>query len=452
MRYRIAELMKRKTKKRLAREAEFAKREAAGDYRHLQDKKGRFKDGQAPLPQPTLPTIDLNDDELCGEAKSEIGSMKNRANSQKSAGGFAYGYPPPPSMPDLKYAGGASGYNDPYGQYPRYQLSDGAAQDSSYSLASHGQAYPYPSQTSLNMQNNNDSFVSFNDDKMSIRSRDPLVATRSVRTAHGADTSQVSLSDAPSYHTHADEDVYGYAGTGANPANPTNAYGVYEHRRASPPNREYEPDPQHPYADPPYVLDDLDFAEDPHVQPPHPQRYPYGNGQIHDSASSQYPPYVQQYRTASPEQEQQYQHQSSRSRDLEPASHQDLQQRYHQQQVQDGNPNARGVSVAGRSEISTMYFMDGRDRTSMADSHMGAFDLDDYARQSVIPPSLRGSTVWGGPQSNGGQGNHQSAYALQRRGSNLDYLQEENEENLDEESQRRHNRPTTQQTQLDWRR
>jgi hypothetical protein len=445
--------MKRKTKKRLAREAEFAKREAAGDYRHLQDKKGRFKDGQAPLPQPTLPTIDLNDDELCREGKSDIGSMKNRANSQKSAGGFSYGYPPPPSMPDLKYGGGASGYNDAYGQFPRYQLSDSAPQDSSYSLASQGQPYPYPSQTSLNMHNNNDSFVSFNDDKMSIRSRDPLVGARGNQTADGADASQSSLNDAPSYHTH--DDAYGYAQSiagGPNPANPTNAYGIYEHRRASPPNRDYEPDPQHPYADPPYVLDDLDFTEDAHAQPPHPQRYPYGNGQTQESNASQYPPYVQQYRTASPQQEQQYHHQSNRSRDSEPASHQELQQRYRQQQLQEDNPNARGVSVAGRSEISTMYFMDERDRTSMADSHMGAFDLDDYARQSVIPPSLRGSTVWGGPQSHGAQGNHQSSYALQRRGSNLDYLQEENEENLDEDSQRRQHRPTTQQTQLDWRR
>lgn len=438
--------MKRKTKKRLAREAEFAKREAAGDYRHLQDKKGRFKDGQAPLPQPTLPTIDLNDDELYGEGKSEVGSK--RANSQKSAGGFGYGYPPPPSMPDLSYAAG-KGYNDPYGQYPRYQLSDAKAQDSSYSLASQGQqAYPYPSQTSLNLPNN-DSFVSLNDDKMSIRSRDPLVGARSMRGMDAADTSQLSLNDAPSYHTHPDEDAYGYAqsiGGGVNPANPSNTYGAYEQRsRTTPPNRDYEPDPQHPYTDPPYVLDDMDFTEGQHRQQ---HAYPYCNA----PQDSQYPSYVQQYRTDSPHQDQRYQHQHNGSTDFEDASHQELQQRYQQQHMQEGNPNARGVSVAGRSEISTMYFMDGRDRASMADSHMGAFDLDDYARQSVIPPSLRGSTVWGGPQSHGGQGSHQSSYALQRRGSNLEYLQEENEENLDEDVERRQTRPTTQQTQLDWRR
>lgn len=264
-----------------------------------------------------------------------------------------------------------------------------------------------------------------------------------------ADTSQLSLNDAPSYHTHPDEDAYGYAqsiGGGVNPANPSNTYGAYEQRsRTTPPNRDYEPDPQHPYTDPPYVLDDMDFTEGQHRQQ---HAYPYCNA----PQDSQYPSYVQQYRTDSPHQDQRYQHQHNGSTDFEDASHQELQQRYQQQHMQEGNPNARGVSVAGRSEISTMYFMDGRDRASMADSHMGAFDLDDYARQSVIPPSLRGSTVWGGPQSHGGQGSHQSSYALQRRGSNLEYLQEENEENLDEDVERRQTRPTTQQTQLDWRR
>lgn len=462
--------MKRKTKKRLAREAEFAKREAAGDYRHLQDKKGRFKDGQAPLPQPTLPTIDLNDDELYGEGKSDIGSMNKRANSQKSAGAMGYGYPPPPSLSDLSYAGG-KGYNDPYGQYPRYQLSDGAPQDSQHSLASYGQGYPYPSQTSLNLHNN-DSMVSFNDDKMSIRSRDPLVARNNSRGGGGdvGDTSQLSLNEAPSYHTNPEEDNYGYAqsvgGGGINSVNPSNAYGSYEPRTRSPPHQQqqqrlYDPDPQHPYTDPPYVLDELDFHQNPYAleqqQKQYPQGYPYEQ-QRGAQGSDQYPPYIQQYRTESPHQ-QPYQQQDNRPRDLAPSSHQDIQQRYQQQSQsqqyqQSGNPNARGVSVAGRSDVTTMYFMDDRDRQSMADSHMGAFDLDDYARQSVIPPSLRGSTVWGGANAGtgGGHGNHQS-YALQRRGSNLEYLQEENEEDLreDDSASRRQN-GTNKSHQQDWRR
>lgn len=442
--------MKRKTKKRLAREAEFAKREAAGDYRHLQDKKGRFKDGQAPLPQPTLPTIDLNDDELYGEGKSDVGSMNKRANSQKSAGGMGYGYPPAPSLSDLSYGGG-KGYNDPYGQYPRYQLSDGMALDSQQSLASYAQQYPYPSQSSLNMLNN-DSMVSFNDDKMSIRSRDPLVPARNNSRSGTdiADTSQLSLNDAPSYHTNPEEDHYAYAhslGGDINPMNPSNAYGAYQPRTRSPGQHQqqhYDPDPQHPYADPPYVLEDLDFTQGPYNAQQQQQYtqggYPYEQQEA--QGSDQYPPYIQQYRTESPHQQQ----------DLAPSSHQDIQQRYQQYNQQpQANPNARGVSVAGRSDVTTMYFMDDRDRQSMADSHMGAFDLDDYARQSVIPPSLRGSTVWGGANAGAG-GGHQS-YALQRRGSNLEYLQEENEEDLreDEDRSRRQN-GTNQNHQQDWRR
>lgn len=39
---RISELMKRKNRKRLAKEAEIAKKEARGDFSHLKDKKGNF--------------------------------------------------------------------------------------------------------------------------------------------------------------------------------------------------------------------------------------------------------------------------------------------------------------------------------------------------------------------------------------------------------------------------
>ncbi|KAI8458493.1 hypothetical protein BY996DRAFT_6565353 [Phakopsora pachyrhizi] len=52
---RIAELMKHKNRKQLAKEAALMRKEAMGDYSHLKDKKGQFK--AAPLPQPTLPKI-----------------------------------------------------------------------------------------------------------------------------------------------------------------------------------------------------------------------------------------------------------------------------------------------------------------------------------------------------------------------------------------------------------
>ncbi|POV99764.1 hypothetical protein PSHT_13386 [Puccinia striiformis] len=75
---RIAELMKRKNRKRLAKEAALMRKEAMGDYSHLKDKKGQFK--AAPLPQPTLPQIGLH--ELMSDSKSErtgvgAGSIRN---------------------------------------------------------------------------------------------------------------------------------------------------------------------------------------------------------------------------------------------------------------------------------------------------------------------------------------------------------------------------------------
>jgi len=56
---RIAELMKKKNKQRLAKAAALARKEAAGDFSHLQNKKGEFL--SKPLPQPTLPSIVLDD-------------------------------------------------------------------------------------------------------------------------------------------------------------------------------------------------------------------------------------------------------------------------------------------------------------------------------------------------------------------------------------------------------
>ncbi|KAI5476019.1 hypothetical protein MNV49_000491 [Pseudohyphozyma bogoriensis] len=86
---RIAELMRRKTRKRLAKEAEIARKEAAGDYSHLRDKK-TGKMIAAPLPQPTLPKIGLRDDDLY--AGSDAGSVHGSQRTGSQRGG--YGYPP----------------------------------------------------------------------------------------------------------------------------------------------------------------------------------------------------------------------------------------------------------------------------------------------------------------------------------------------------------------------
>jgi len=57
---RISEVIKRRNKARLAKAAALAKKEAAGDYSHLKNKKGELI--AKPLPQPTLPNLSVDDD------------------------------------------------------------------------------------------------------------------------------------------------------------------------------------------------------------------------------------------------------------------------------------------------------------------------------------------------------------------------------------------------------
>ncbi|KAL4075950.1 hypothetical protein J3A83DRAFT_4224033 [Scleroderma citrinum] len=58
---RIAEVIKRRNKERLAKAVALAKKEAMGDYSHLMNKKGEMI--AKPLPQPTLPNLSVDDDD-----------------------------------------------------------------------------------------------------------------------------------------------------------------------------------------------------------------------------------------------------------------------------------------------------------------------------------------------------------------------------------------------------
>lgn len=99
---RIAEIIKRKQKQRLARQAQLAKKEAAGDFSHL---------GGNALPQPTLPTISLDDEE------SDLKTVSN-GNSRYAAsvrtGKDSYW----PDGKGSEYAGGA--YMPDYPPMPAY--------------------------------------------------------------------------------------------------------------------------------------------------------------------------------------------------------------------------------------------------------------------------------------------------------------------------------------------
>jgi len=58
---RIAEVIKRRNRERLAKAAALAKKEAMGDFSHLKNKKGEMI--AQPLPQPTLPNLSVFDDD-----------------------------------------------------------------------------------------------------------------------------------------------------------------------------------------------------------------------------------------------------------------------------------------------------------------------------------------------------------------------------------------------------
>ena len=372
----IAELMKRKTKKRIAREAELAKREAAGDFRHLQDKQGRFKDGHAPLPQPTLPTIDLADEELYGDAKSEAGMSNYRGLAKAGAIGADYAYPPMPSLSDLMYPA----YSESQLTHPRYQLSDNA-EDSTYAFAQ--QNYPYPYSSKIPHQAS-ESFASLiNDDKASIRSKDPLLYA-GLGMAGGADLSQVSLNRAPSYKTQEEDETdatyhFNQAYQGAD-----SQYG-HSLQHEQPDRGYFESDSRHPYPERPYPMDHYGLEQRDSYGFGQPQQQHHALTDIHQHRPSSYSP--SQTRSHSPSHSlDSFSHSQLCTRDLTSPPH--LQARE--------NPTARGVSVTGRSDITTFYYNEDRDRASMADSQAGAFDFDDYSRASTFnaPQQLDSHAHW----------------------------------------------------------
>ncbi|GAA5916213.1 hypothetical protein JCM8208_000035 [Rhodotorula glutinis] len=130
---RIAELMKRKNRRRLAKEAEYARREAAGDFRHLKDKSGKLVN--APRPQPTLPKIGLNASDLYSDTAS--------AHGKGPGGGEKHSYPPSSIVaPALPYANSGPydmSHPPPHPHYPPHGYGDS---DSilNYGSATHGYA------------------------------------------------------------------------------------------------------------------------------------------------------------------------------------------------------------------------------------------------------------------------------------------------------------------------
>ncbi|OJT10218.1 hypothetical protein TRAPUB_13323 [Trametes pubescens] len=123
---RISEIIKRRNKQRLAKAAALAKKEAAGDYSHLKNKKGELI--AKPLPQPTLPNVSIDDD------RDDVASVRTRGPPPSTIAGQSdyyyadykapvdYGveYPPLdyPPMPAYAQQSGYHQYNGSVGTLP----------------------------------------------------------------------------------------------------------------------------------------------------------------------------------------------------------------------------------------------------------------------------------------------------------------------------------------------
>lgn len=106
---RITELLKRKTRQRIQRQAQLAQREARGDFSHLKNRKGELV--RNPVPQPTLPNLEITEfDEYSStrRAKSNYASSYTTSTTKNDGYGAYPGFPPdlngstpdyPPPMP-----------------------------------------------------------------------------------------------------------------------------------------------------------------------------------------------------------------------------------------------------------------------------------------------------------------------------------------------------------------
>ncbi|KAH7920803.1 hypothetical protein BV22DRAFT_1132794 [Leucogyrophana mollusca] len=110
---RIAEVIKRRNKERLAKAAALAKKEAMGDYSHLKNKKGEMI--AKPLPQPTLPNLSVDDDD------DDTASLRTRgAPPSGYTQDYYYGSDQKSLAPSYHTTGGAVDYSTDYPPMPAF--------------------------------------------------------------------------------------------------------------------------------------------------------------------------------------------------------------------------------------------------------------------------------------------------------------------------------------------
>jgi len=128
---RIAEVIKRRNKERLAKAAALAKKEAMGDFSHLKNKKGELI--AQPLPQPTLPNLSVDDDFDDGSSMRTRGPPPSTYTQDyyDYKGDYATDYPPMPA------------YNQTYSQHQ----SQGPYHNSSMNTFVEDEYQPPPNMT-----------------------------------------------------------------------------------------------------------------------------------------------------------------------------------------------------------------------------------------------------------------------------------------------------------------
>jgi len=209
----------------MARAASLARKEAAGDFSHLKNKKGEFT--QQPLPQPTLPNVSLEDDSF-----NDGMSMRSREPAGSTLAGDHYyadnksavvDYPIMPA-----YNQPYSHHQDPNNAYAHYNpsapsLPDEYPDEYGSTAALPIMGAPYSHQTDPSYQST--TYVANPYDVYSgYGGADHGNASLHPQAAYGAAPSYRSQSPAaygatPSYRSPSpagyDHNYYGYGGNGA---------------------------------------------------------------------------------------------------------------------------------------------------------------------------------------------------------------------------------------------
>jgi len=218
---RIAEIIRRRNKKRQQQAEELAKKEAAGDFSHLRNKRGEIVG--KPQPQPTLPALSVDDD------LNDISSLKHRAPTSNFDG---YSGDQKSSVGDYPIM---PAYNQPYSHhqapgYPQYNPSVPTVYDDRYDDETGSQTHLASAAAPIPRGGSADPHYGYVADHYN------LYYSNDQKDAYGrqADHPQPSRTPAPVYEAHP-QDAYGYGsdsyyqqpgyGHGQGNSDGTNGYG-----------------------------------------------------------------------------------------------------------------------------------------------------------------------------------------------------------------------------------